>query len=121
MALYFFDTYAILEIVFGNRSYEKYKGVEFMTSVLNLFEAHYRVLRDLGAEKADIVFRKYLSNMTVAQNEDFREASFLKWHNRKKKLSMVDCVGFVMSKRLGAVFLTGDREFKSMANVEFVK
>ena len=34
---------------------------------------------------------------------------------------MTDCVGYVVAKRVGVKFLTGDREFKDMPNVEFVK
>ena len=34
---------------------------------------------------------------------------------------MVDCIGYMTAKRLGVKFLTGDREFEGMDNVEFVK
>ena len=41
--------------------------------------------------------------------------------HRKQDLSMTDCVGYVVAKRLGVKFLTGDKEFRNFQNVEFVK
>lgn len=34
---------------------------------------------------------------------------------------MTDCVGYVVSQRLGMKFLTGDKEFRGLPNVEFVQ
>ena len=36
----------------------------------------------------------------------------LKWKDRK--VSMTDCIGYVMAKRLGIKFLTGDKEFEKI-------
>ncbi|MEK6835088.1 MAG: PIN domain-containing protein [Nanoarchaeota archaeon] len=119
--LYFLDTCAILEIFFGNKNYEKYKDVEFITSKLNLFETHYRLLRDLGAEKANLVLLKYLKYLVEFDIQDIKEASFFRWHNKQRKLSMVDTIGYVLAKKNKALFLTGDKEFWDIQNVEFVK
>jgi predicted nucleic acid-binding protein len=40
---------------------------------------------------------------------------------KEKELSIPDCIGFVIAKRLGAKFLTGDKAFEKKENVEFVK
>lgn len=34
---------------------------------------------------------------------------------------MVDCIGYVYAKENGLRFVTGDKEFEGMENVEFVK
>ena len=34
---------------------------------------------------------------------------------------MTDCIGYIIAKRLGMKFLTGDKEFEGFENVEFVK
>ena len=38
-----------------------------------------------------------------------------------KHMSFPDVIGYVVAKRLGIKFLTGDNDFKDMKNVEFVK
>jgi PIN domain nuclease of toxin-antitoxin system len=38
-----------------------------------------------------------------------------------KKLSTIDCVGYSVANRLKIPFLTGDREFADMSNVQFVR
>ncbi len=40
---------------------------------------------------------------------------------KKPRLSYVDCIGYVYAKHNNVPFLTGDREFAKMDNVEFVK
>ena len=39
----------------------------------------------------------------------------------KRNVSMTDCVGYILAKQLGIKFLTGDKEFEHLDNVEFVK
>ena len=50
-----------------------------------------------------------------------KEAMKLKLKFKDKKLSYVDCIGYVFALELGLKFLTGDNEFKDLVNVEFVK
>ena len=38
-----------------------------------------------------------------------------------KHLSIPDCIGFIVAKRYGVKFLTGDEAFRNFDNVEFVK
>jgi len=41
--------------------------------------------------------------------------------NIKKDTSITDCISYFMAKNLGIKFLTGDKEFENLENVEFVK
>jgi len=41
--------------------------------------------------------------------------------NKKRNLSYVDCIGYIIAKQRNIKFLTGDKEFEYMENVEFVK
>ena len=41
--------------------------------------------------------------------------------HKKQNLSMTDCISYIMSKNLGIKFLTGDKQFQNLENVEFVK
>ena len=59
----------------------------------------------------------------LTEDSDYLNASdFRLSANRTgKKLSLVDALGYSYSRKLGIKFLTGDREFSEMENVEYVK
>ena len=64
------------------------------------------------------IFRRFVVRTDlrlIAKAMKFRN----KW--KKRKVSAVDCIGYFMAKDLGVKFLTGDKEFKGMKNVEFVR
>ena len=118
---YFFDTYAIIEIIKENKSYEKYKDEEMITSIMNIGELFYILLREHGKEKAVYWHEKLKSIAVQADLETVIKAMNFRHIHRKKKLSFVDCIGYVMAKERGLKFLTGDEGFKGVENVEFVK
>ena len=49
------------------------------------------------------------------------EAAKLKNKLNKRNVSMTDCIGYCTALALGIRFLTGDKEFENLENVEFVK
>ena len=53
--------------------------------------------------------------------EVIEEAAKMKLVLNKRNVSMTDCIGYVLSRRLGIKFLTGDKEFEDFEDVEFVK
>ncbi len=119
--IYFFDTYAIIEIIKGNKNYEKFKDVRIIVTIFNLIELHYILLRELNKEIADIVLERY-SNYVVGIDIDIiKSANEFKLVNKKKKLSVADSIGYTLALKKGIKFLTGDKEFKDIPNVEFVK
>ena len=121
METYFFDTYAFLEIIKGNHSYTQFIGVNFKTSLYNLYELYYQLLRDYGEEKAMLYFNKYLSFVTEIKSEHIFSASTLKLKMNKRNVSYVDTLGYSIAKLNGYKFLTGDKEFEGLDNVEFVR
>ena len=42
--MYFFDTYAIIEIINGNKDYETFKNQKIVTSTLNIGELYWAFL-----------------------------------------------------------------------------
>jgi len=119
---FFFDTYAFIEIVKENENYKSYKkDVGIVTTILNLMELHYSLLRTVGKEEADKHFDRLLPFVIQIPNEVIKKANEFKVINRKRKISYVDCIGYVFSMRMNIKFLTGDKEFKGFENVEFVK
>ncbi len=125
MRRYYADTYALVEILKGNPAYEKYASEELITSEFNILELTYALVRDYGRDIAVNVLRSLRTFITVAQptDEDYAEASLLRMKLRRqgRNLSLIDALGYVLAKRLKIPFLTGDREFKNLEGVEYVK
>jgi uncharacterized protein len=116
---YFLDTYALFELIFGNKNYSKFKDSLAVTSIFNLVELNYNLKKDFSKKDADRLTKEYSSIIENIEVIDVINASDLKSKNRK--LSLPGCVGYVLAKRIGAKFLTGDEGFRNMKNVEFVK
>ncbi len=117
--IYFFDSYAILEIIAGNPHYKKYTSADIILTKLNLFEIFYAVLKEKGEEVARDYLNKYKEFAAEFDTEIIESAAILKKSN--PKLSMTDCIGYVIAIKHNVKFLTGDREFENMLNVEFVR
>ncbi|CAD6491622.1 MAG: PIN domain protein [Candidatus Argoarchaeum ethanivorans] len=124
MADLFADTYALVEILKGNPNYEKYSGRSLITTEFNIFELAYALYRDFGDDAMNIL-RLVRDEITMehVRDGDYIEASKIRSLTNKKgkNLSLIDCLGYSCAKRLGIKFFTGDREFKYMENVEYVK
>jgi len=121
MNSYFLDTYALIEILKENKNYASYKKGIFITTKLNLLELHYFLLRTSNEHLANDIYDKF-SNLCVEIEDDiYINSSKMKFVYKKEKLSFVDCVGYLVSKKRGFRFLTGDNAFKEFENVLFVK
>jgi len=119
--IYFFDSYAIIEIIKGNENYKKYIHSLVLTTKLNLFEVFYILMRDAGEKEADYFLDKYYKSAIDFDKEVIKRATEFRLQNKKRNLSMTDCIGYILSKKWKIKFLTGDKEFGDMDNVEFVK
>ena len=118
---YFFDSYGVIEVLANNKNYEKYSYKNITLTKLNLFEIYHSVLRDSGEEDAEGVIKRYSPSVIDYDIETIKEAVRFRLHYKKRNLSMTDCTGYVIAKKLGIKFLTGDKEFEDLDNVEFVK
>ncbi len=118
---FFFDTYALVEIVKGNQKHIKYLDSDCCTTILNLYELYFRILREFGKENAEEAFKKFRSIKIEINDEDIPEACEFKLKHNKNNLSYVDALGYIIALNNGFKFLTGDKEFETLENVEFVK
>ena len=116
---YFFDSYAVFEMLEGNPNYLAYKKSLIVLTKLNLFEIYYGILKEKGKEKAKELLEEFSENVVDYDNSDIINALEIKKQNSRR--SMTDCIGYVVSLRLKIKFLTGDKEFENLNNVEFVK
>ena len=116
---YFFDTYALIEITKKNPNFSVYFDEDITTSIFNLIEFYYCILRDLGEHEAKFAYNNFKNSIVEINDETIFEAMKLKLKN--KNLSYVDCLGYNLALKNNLKFLTGDKEFKNMDNVEFVQ
>ena len=118
----FFDTYAFYEIIVGNPNYIEFtKDIRILTTQLNLMELYDQLINLVSKQKALEFFKRYEELVVPITNQIIIEAMDFRKSNYKKNLSYVDCIGYILSKKMGVLFLTGDKEFEFMDNVKFVK
>lgn len=118
---YFIDTYAIIEILKGNPAYSKYKYSKIIITIFNLVELHYKIIRDFNKQLAYKVLSDYSNFVIDVDIETIKEANEFKLLQKKKRISAPDAIGYITSQKYGVKFLTGDKQFKSLKGVEFVK
>ena len=118
---YFFDTYGIVEILDGNPNYADYKDEKVTITVFNLAEIYYHSLLEYSEKEAEEIYNKYKDAVVEIDDEAMKEAMRFRKEHKKDKMSYTDCIGYICAKKHGLKFLTGDKEFEGMENVEFVK
>ena len=118
---YVFDTYALIEIIKGNENYLPYTNSRIVITSFILAELCYLSIRLYGNKKAYEYVDKYYGFVKGINKEIIKDAMNFRYTNIKKKMSIADCIGYILAKKLSIKFLTGDKEFKNLPNVEFVK
>ncbi len=116
---YFFDTYALFEIINGSKNYEKFKDAVAITTIFNMTELNYGLKKKFENEFADEITDNYKDILIDVELEDIKKAMSLRKNN--KDMSAPDCIGYIIAKKLNIKFLTGDEDFRNLDNVEFIK
>lgn len=117
----FADSYAIIEMLKGNRNYARFSEMKLATTRLNLVEVAYCLLKEFPEEKVkEMIGCLAMNTLELADNEVMPIAAFRKEHARKA-LSYTDCIGYFLAKKNNIPFLTGDKQFREMPGVEFIK
>jgi len=119
--MFFFDSFAIIEIIKGNEKYKEYLNKTPITTKFNLMEVYYYLLREVNEDKAEFYYNFYLPSCISISDDIIKEAMKFKLKFKNKNLSYIDCIGYVLSLEFGIKFLTGDIEFRDLRNVEYVK
>ena len=118
---YFFDTYALLEVVLGSNSYQSFTQVGIITTKMNLFELHYALFLKFGRAFADKIYDRFLPYAADFSDETIKKASIFRASLKSRKLSYVDCLGYIIALASNIKFLTGDRQFRDLPCVAYVK
>jgi uncharacterized protein len=120
MTNYFFDTYAIIELIKGNIKYEHLKDFPIITSIMNLAETYYALLLSNGKETADTIVASLDLNFLEITPEIVLDAALFRFQNKKQELSYIDSLGYILALKNNLLFLTGDKQFKYLESVEFI-
>ena len=121
MVKYYFDTYALIEIVRNSPNYLKFLEESIVTTKFNLAELIYITMSEFGQETAKSMFERFKNFETEVSDEILFKAMKFRFENKKKGLSYADCIGYVFALENKLKFLTGDGAFEGMVNVEFMK
>jgi len=121
MKSYFFDSYAIIELIKGNEKYNFVQENIIITSSMNLAEVYYALLIIENKEIADKIINSLNVELIEISSEIALKSALFRFENKKSKLSYIDCIGYMLAKENNLLFLTGDKEFENFPNVEFVK
>jgi len=118
---WYMDTYALMEIARGNPKFAKYLKGEWLTSDLTLAEFFGVLLRKEGEKTAEYWHKKMAVGSVGVDRVTLKEAARCRQEMKKSRISFFDAYGYAYSVMNGCDFLTGDKEFEGLRNVEFVK
>lgn len=118
---YFFDSYAIIEIIKENQNYFSYTSEDTTLTIFNLAEIYWSALLDYTEEKANVIFETYKKAVVEIDDSTLKEAMKFRKEHKKQDLSYADCIGYMYAIHNNLKFLTGDSKFENLPFVEFVK
>jgi len=118
---YFFDTYAIAEIINGNSNYARFSLEPVIITIFNLAEVYWISINHYSEQEADEIYLRYSGCVVDISEDVLKEAIKFRKKHKSKNLSYTDCIGYIYALKNSLIFLTGDKEFKDLNNVEFVK
>lgn len=122
MKTFFADSYAIIDYLRGNKNFRKYFEENLViTTRFNLMEVYYSTLLCSTEDAAEMHYASFSGNCVEVSDETLKDAMKFKLKEKARKISYVDAIGYCAALERNVPFLTGDKQFKDMKNVEFVK
>jgi predicted nucleic acid-binding protein len=122
MKTFFADSYALIDYVKGNPKYRKYfEEQKIVTTRLQLMELYYSTLLDSTEELAETYYDSFLDNCISYGDGLIKKAMKFRHQQRKRKLSYADALGYQLAQENEIKFLTGDKQFEKMGQVQYVK
>lgn len=119
MKSYVADTYALIEIQKQNTNYAEYTHAQLITTENALLEFGYYLVR-AGKNPKELLDIAWDHRRPISKAVGYASIQ-TKYKLREKKLSYTDCIGYCLALELNIPFLTGDKQFENMPNVEFVR
>lgn len=119
--MYCLDTYALIEITKGNPKFHRFTTNDFAISELTFTEFYYVLLKEHNEKTAEYWHKKLSPYIARASVEITTEAANFRFKHKTQKFSFFDAFGYVFAMDNKMEFVTGDKEFKSLPKVIFVK
>jgi ribonuclease VapC len=125
MKRYVLDSHALLAYAEGEGGAKQVADIlkeglankaELFQSVINWGEMYYIALREGGKERAELyrnTFARYPITIVEANKELTLQAAYYK---ANYKISYADAFAVALAKNRKAIFVTGDKEFKTLEN-----
>lgn len=117
---FLFDTYALVEILNKNPKYEKYVDSQIFVSDFIFAEFCYKIINEKILIGENLL-NEIIPAIIYPSHDVIKKAMEFRVNNKKKEMSMTDCVSYMMAKELGIKFLTGDKQFENLEGVEFAR
>ena len=122
MTDYLWDTYSIVALFEQAPAYRDLRPAAIITTPFAIMETCYILQRNHGwplANAADLA-QTLLASAPAIDGRLLAAASAWRLENstRTRRYSYADSYGYIMSRRLGLIFLTGDRAFAGLPGVE---
>lgn len=119
--MYCLDTYALWEIQFENPRYVPFLSKPFVISEWTLVEFYKTMLKTYNKATADYWIRKFTSFVERVDLNILLKAVDFQEEHKKQNISLFDAVGYIFSLNKNFKFVTGDKAFKGMKGVIWVK
>lgn len=119
MAAFFFDTHALVGITTARPGYERFRNEPIVTDRGCLYEFARFILKSRRARDVVPVLAALRAERLDPTDEDLVAAA--KLQRQRPRLSAQDALGYVLARRAGLRFLTGDRAFRGMVGVQLVE
>jgi predicted nucleic acid-binding protein len=121
----FYDSYAVLAYISGERAFAKYFDEQSAGALtkLNLIEIYLRAARLHGHKAARQIIDRFSRYVIDFDTDDIAGSMKLREELMKKRMdiSYVDALGYYLAKKMQIPFLTGDKQFRELDGVKFVK
>ncbi|NOZ81181.1 MAG: hypothetical protein GXP63_05925 [DPANN group archaeon] len=118
---YFYDTYILIEMTKRKKELQEYVDKTAYTLDYNLAELFYYFLREYNERTSWHVFRVFEKMAMRIPLSLIGKAMAFRWKYRKKRFSYVDALGYLYALENDLIFVTGDRAFNGMKQVEIVR
>jgi hypothetical protein len=122
--MFYFDSYAIIEMAKGSPSYLRFRSEPGVTARANLLEVYY-ILTQQGNEDLALESLRSLGPQAIEMPlELIPKVARFRLHQlgaTGRRLSYVDALGYVLARENGYTLLTGAHEFAGLPDVEFVR
>ena len=115
------DTYALIEIHDENPNFMSYLNQEIIIPELIMAEFYSIILREHNEKTANYLLEKFKAFLAPVNLNTLIKAVKYRQEKKKQNLSFFDCVGYVFALENNMKFVTGDKEFEHLPNVEFKK